>query len=106
MDGRCIQRLCPILDAQEPCGLFKCLWTESRHLPKRSARLEWTISITMGNHILGQLRPDPCHMREQRRAGSVHIHPYFIHHTFHHAIQCMRKRSLIYVMLVESYADG
>jgi hypothetical protein len=100
VNGGGIQRLIAITNAQEAGRLLKGFWPKTWHVAQFLARAEWAVFLAIGDDAFGQFRPDPGNMREQGRAGGVHLHAHRVHHTLDHAFQRVRKGCLIHVVLV------
>src|SRR5215208_1517355 len=59
----------------------------------------------MSNDVLSEFWTDPGDMREERRAGSVHIHAHPVDNAFHHTVEGVSQSSLIYIMLIQTHTD-
>ncbi len=60
----------------------------------------------MRDDVGGEFGADARDMRQQRGTGCVDIHADLVDHTFDHAIEGVRERGLIDIMLIHAHADG
>ena len=106
MNGRGVQRVIAVVDAQEARALLKCFRPQTAHLQQLLAVLELTVLITPGDDILRHHTGQARHAGQQRHGSGVQVHADGVNAVFHHRIQLARQLRLADVVLILAHADG
>ena len=106
VNGRGIQRVIAVIDAQEARALLKCFWPQTAHLQQLLAVLELTVLITPGDDILRHHTGQARHAGQQGNGSGVQVHADGVNTVFHYRIQLARQLRLAHVVLILAHADG
>ena len=106
MDGRVVERILGVRDAEETCTLLEGRGSETRHLLQLGAGGESPILLPVIHNVLSKRRTQSADIHQQMLGGRVEIHTNEVYTTLYRLVEGVFELCLIHIVLILSHTDA